>query len=203
MQLVDALETPAETRALASARERARLRLDAGRPDGAPSRNPLHWPIAFPEVFSRAAAREPGFDALVGNPPFIGGKKISGAAGSDIPNHLVTWIADGVRRNADLVAYFFLNATKVSRSLGYLATNTIAQGDTSEVGLTQIIDTGWKIHRAISSTAWPGQANLEIAKVWATAHTWSGQHLLDGRPVVGIDEMLYPTSRSSMAQAPT
>ena len=197
VQLVDALETPHETQALAGARDRARLRLDAGRPDGAPSRNPLHWPIAFPEVFSRAAAREPGFDAMVGNPPFVGGKKITGAAGTDYRNHLVTWIADGVRGNADLVAYFFLNATKISRSLGYLATNTIAQGDTSEVGLTQIIDTGWKIHRAISSTAWPGQANLEIAKVWATAHTWSGQHLLDGRPVAGIDEMLYPTSRSS------
>ena len=197
VQLVDALETPDETQALAGARDRARLRLDAGRPDGAPSRNPLHWPIAFPEVFSRAAAREPGFDAMVGNPPFVGGKKITGAAGTDYRNHLVTWIADGVRGNADLVAYFFLNATKISRSLGYLATNTIAQGDTSEVGLTQIIDTGWKIHRAISSTAWPGQATLEIAKVWATAHTWSGQHLLDGRPVAGIDEMLYPTSRSS------
>ena len=95
------------------------------------------------------------------------------------------------------MAYFFLNATKISRSLGYLATNTIAQGDTSEVGLTQIVDTGWKIHRATSSTTWPGEANLEIAKVWATAYSWSGQRVLDGRPVTGIDEMLYPTSRSS------
>ena len=102
----------------------------------------------------------------------------------------------GVRGSADLVAYFFLNATKISRSFGYLATNTIAQGDTSEVGLTQIIDMGWKIHRAISSTTWPGEATLEIAKVWATAHPWSGQHVLDGRPVAGIDEMLYPLSRS-------
>ena len=77
-----------------------------------------------------------------------------------------------------------------------MATNTIAQGDTSEVGLTQIIDMGWKIHRAISSTTWPGEATLEIAKVWATAHPWFGQHVLDGRPVAGIDEMLYPLSRS-------
>ena len=197
VQLVDALGTPDETQALARTRDRARLRLDAGRPDGAPSRNPLHWPIAFPEVFSIAAARKPGFDAMVGNPPFIGGKKLTGAAGTDYRNHLIAWIAGGTKGSADLVAYFFLNATKVSRSLGYLATNTIAQGDTSEVGLTQIIDTGWKIHRATSSTTWPGQANLEIAKVWATSHAWSGQHVLDGRPVAGIDEMLYPTSRSS------
>ena len=195
VQLVDALATPDETQALAGARDRAQLRLDAGRPDGAPPRNPLHWPIAFPEVFD-AATREPGFDAMVGNPPFIGGKKITGAAGTDYRNHLIAWIAGGAKGSADLVAYFFLNATTVSRSLGYLATNTIAQGDTSEVGLTQIIDTGWKIHRATSSTTWPGEANLEIAKVWATALTWAGQRILDGRPVAGIDEMLYPLSRS-------
>ena len=195
VQLVEALDTPDETEALADAHDRARLRLDAGRPDGGPSRNPLHWPIAFPEVFD-ATDRQRGFDAMVGNPPFIGGQKITGAAGTDYRSHLVAWIAGGTKGSADLVAYFFLNATKVSRSFGYLATNTIAQGDTSEVGLTQIIDMGWTIHRATSSTAWPGQASLEIAKVWATAHSWSGQHVLDGRPVVGIDEMLYPTSRS-------
>ena len=195
VELVDALETPDEGEAQHRASIRAQLRLDAGRPGGAPSRNPLHWPIAFPEVFV-ARDRKHGFDAMVGNPPFIGGQKITGAAGTDYRNHVLTWIGGGVRGSADLVAYFFLNATKTAKSLGLLATNTIAQGDTSEVGLTQIIDTGWKIHRAISSTTWPGDATLEIAKVWATAHPWHGQHVLDGRPAVGIDEMLYPQSRS-------
>ena len=196
VQVIDALETPNETEALADARERARVRLDAGRPDGAPPRNPLHWPIAFPEVFSVAPAREPGFDAMVGNPPFIGGQKITGVAGTDYRNHLIAWIAGGKKGSADLVAYFFLNATKVSRSFGYLATNTIAQGNTSEVGLSQIVDKGWTIHRAVSSTTWPGEATLEIAKVWATARPWHGEHVLDGRRVAGIDEMLYPLSRS-------
>ena len=145
---------------------------------------------------TRQRSQAHGFDAMVANPPFIGGQKITGAAGTDYRNHLIAWIAGGTKGSADLVAYFFLHATKIGRSFGYLATNTIAQGDTSEVGLTHIIDTGWKIHRAISSTTWPGDATLEIAKVWATAHPWSGQHVLDGRPVAGIDEMLYPLSRS-------
>ena len=179
VQLVAALETPNEAEALHRAGVRARLRLDAGRPDGAPTRHPLHWPIEFPEVFN-ASDRKHGFDAMVGNPPFVGGQKITGTAGTDYRNHLIAWIAGGAKGSADLVAYFFLNATKISRSLGYLATNTIAQGATSKVGLTQIIDTGWKIHRAISSTTWPGQATLEIAKVWATAQPWSGQHVLGG-----------------------
>ena len=195
VQLVDALETPDETSAVNSAHARAQLRLDPGRPGGTPPRNPFHWPIAFPEVFG-TAERTSCFDAMLGNPPFIGGKKITGAAGTDYRNHLIVWIAGGAKGSADLVAYFFLHATKIGRSFGYLATNTIAQGATSEVGLAQIIHTGWAIHRAISSTTWPGEATLEIAKVWATAHPWSGRHILDGQPAIGIDEMLYPLSRS-------
>ncbi len=194
VELVDALDTPAQAAALNSARRRARLRLDAGRPDGAPTRDPLHWPVAFPEVFARAET--PGFDAMVGNPPFIGGQKITGAVGTDYRNHLIAWTAGGKKGSADLVAYFFLNATKTAQSLGFLATNTIAQGDTSEVGLTQIIDAGWKIHRAVPSTTWPGDATLEIAKVWATSSRWDGRCLLDGRTVADIDEMLYPVSAS-------
>ena len=196
VSLLEALETPGEAGALREVRKRARTRLDAGRPNGAPSRQPLHWPIEFPEVFDAAGPREPGFDAMVGNPPFIGGQKITGAAGTDYRNHLVAWTAGGMKGSADLVAYFFLNTTKASKSFGYLATNTIAQGDTSEVGLTQIIDNGWTIHRAVSSTTWPGEATLEIAKVWATACRWRGERDLDDRPVAGIDEMLYPLSRS-------
>ena len=196
VNLVAALETPGESEALREVRERARARLNTGRPSGAPLRQPFHWPIEFPEVFSPVAARERGFDAMVGNPPFVGGKKISTSAGKNYRNHVLTWIGAGVKGSADLVAYFFLHATKVGGSFGYLATNTIAQGDTSEVGLTQIVDNGWTVHRAISSTTWPGEASLEIAKVWATSHRWTGSSELDGRSVTQIDEMLYPISRS-------
>ncbi|MCY4370034.1 MAG: restriction endonuclease, partial [bacterium] len=190
VELVSALGTPEQTATLDSARTRAGMRLDAGRPDSAPPRAPLHWPIAFPEVFNRTRAA--GFDAMVGNPPFLGGQRITGAAGTDYRNHLIAWIADDAKGSADLVAYFFLNATKVAQSFGFLATNTIAQGDTSEVGLTQIIDNEWTVHRAVSSTSWPGDTTLEIAKVWASSHPWNGSRLLDGRSVAGIDEMLYP-----------
>ncbi len=39
-----------------------------------PSLVPFHWEIEFPEVFDR---NNPGFDVIVGNPPFLGGKRIS------------------------------------------------------------------------------------------------------------------------------
>ena len=193
VEVVAALGTPEQAAAVDSARVRARMRLDAERPDSAPPREPLHWPIAFPEVFN---GPRPGFDAIVGNPPFLGGKRITGAAGTDYRSHLIAWTANGAKGSADLVAYFFLNATRVARSLGLLATNTIAQGDTSEVGLTQIVDNGWIIHCAVSSTTWPGDTTIEIAKVWATSQPWNGLRLLDGRHVAEIDEMLYPVPES-------
>ena len=39
---------------------------------------PMHWEIEFPEVFERERA---GFDAIVGNPPFQGGRNLSATQG--------------------------------------------------------------------------------------------------------------------------
>ncbi len=41
---------------------------------GAHPLTPFHWEIEFPEVFARENG---GFDAIVGNPPFLGGNTIS------------------------------------------------------------------------------------------------------------------------------
>lgn len=196
-ELLTKLNTVEEANVLEQVHQRAQQRLDRNKPVAAPSRRPLHYPIAFPEAFIRADRQVGRFDAMVGNPPFIGGQKITGTAGIDYRGHLVTWIADSVRGSADLVAYFFLNAANLARSFGYLATNSIAQGDTSKVGLSQLIDAGWKIHRAVSSVRWPGPTSLEIAKCWiSTANEWHSQSVLDERVVDDIDEMLYPVSRS-------
>ncbi len=194
-ELLTALNTADEANVLERVHQRAQQRLDRAKPVAAPSRRPLHYPIAFPEVFARPIGKE-RFDAMVGNPPFIGGQKITGTAGTNYRSHLVTWIADGKKGSADLVAYFFLSAARLARSFGYLATNTIAQGDTSEVGLSQLVDNNWSIYRAVSSVRWPGQTSLEIAKCWISYGAWHGYHILDGRIVDGIDEMLYPVSRS-------
>ena len=102
-------------------------------------RHPFHWALEFPEVRERG-----GFDAIVGNPPFQGGKKITGALGGAVPR-LPRRMARGRSRVAarDLVAYFYLRASQLLRpsgGFGLIATNTIAQGDTREVGLDQLVD---------------------------------------------------------------
>lgn len=128
---------------------------------------PLHWALVVPDVLERG-----GFDAVVGNPPFLGGKKITGTAGTNVRDWLVSTIADGRRGHADLVAYFLLRAKALLRptgTLGLIATNTVAQGDTREVGLDHLVADGFTITRAIQSRSWPAaSANLEYAAVWGS-----------------------------------
>ncbi|HXC77825.1 MAG TPA: DNA methyltransferase, partial [Candidatus Acidoferrum sp.] len=127
---------------------------------------PLHWIIEAPDVMIDNG----GFDAIVGNPPFLGGQKLTGAMGTSVRDWFVNNIAGGRRGSADLVAYFFLRATSLLQrkgTLGLIATNTVAQGDTREVGLDAMVAAGFTITRAIQSRSWPASsANLEYAAVW-------------------------------------
>jgi hypothetical protein len=169
--------------------------LNEGRPEDAPVRHCLHWPLAFPEVFADGGA----FDAMVGNPPFLGGQRLTARVGHDVREYAVRWLAHGTRGSADLVAYFFLRAAQVARTFGLLATNTISQGGTREVGLDQLAATGWTVYRAVKSIPWPGSATLEIAKVWATQRGWNGKRILNDGAVRAITTSLDPASRMSGA----
>lgn len=173
--------------------DRASYWLDVGRPVLTPARVPFHWPLAFPEVFLGKRAR---FDATVSNPPFLGGQKIAPTFGSNYRELLVWTLAGGTKGSADLVAYFFLRAAQIARCTGYVATNTIGQGETSHVGLTTLIDGGSMIYRAASSTTWPGDASVEVSLVWLIRRNWTQAPVLDRMQVDGIDEMLYQRSPS-------
>ncbi len=142
------------------------------------NRRPFHWPVEFPEVFLR---ENPGFDAFVGNPPFMGGQKITGQLGTDYRNYCVDQLAFGKKGSADLCSYFFLRASSLLRKnglFGLIATNTIAQGDTREVGLEQLEQRQFSIPRAIPSRPWPGDATLEVAHVWIRNGMWKISLLL-------------------------
>ena len=157
----------------------------------------LHWPLAVPEVMERG-----GFDAIVGNPPFLGGKKISSAMGQNLREWFVYALADGTAGNADLVAYFFLRAFSLLNgrgTVGLIATNTVAQGDTREVGLDRMVDSGFTITRAIQSRSWPSQsATLEFAAVWGTRDAVSlrAAMICDDAPVSRISSLLEPAGRA-------
>ncbi|GAA3413747.1 Eco57I restriction-modification methylase domain-containing protein [Streptosporangium vulgare] len=187
-----------EGRGELEAREVRREWLATDHVDGSFDRQPIHWPLVFPEV-----SEQEGFDAIIGNPPFLGGKKISGTSGSIYRDHLVEAIANGVKGNADLVTYFTLRAHGLLNSggqTGIIATNTLAQGDSREVGLDQLVMQGTVIRKCIKSRPWPSKsAVLEYCAIWTTQAVLGEKAEIKAEGVVvsGITASLDPESRVS------
>jgi hypothetical protein len=182
--------------AVAEARALANQWLASNLAEGETPRLPLHWPVVFADVFE-----EGGFDAVVGNQPYLGGRKITGAFGERYRESLVQWIGNGSRGSADLVAYFVLRSHELLHDkgvAGLIATNTLAQGDTREVGLARLLAQGVTIRRATKSRRWPTtSATLEVCLV-KTARCRPGEHAvqeLDRVPVHAITASLDPASR--------
>ncbi|MBU6529760.1 Eco57I restriction-modification methylase domain-containing protein [Streptomyces mayonensis] len=187
-----------------AARATAEEWLEAELPEGGLVRKPVHWPLAFPEVFSLGK----GFDAIVGNPPFLGGSKVTGAFGEAYREELIEYVASGKRGNADLVAYFALRVHQllnVKGQAGLIATNTLAQGDSREVALDQLASGGTTFRRAVKTAPWPASsAVLEYCAIWTTG-SMGGDAIpvLAGVPALkGISTSLTPVTRESSLVEP-
>ena len=160
-------------------------------PIGRLPRKTFHFPLEFPEVFQRENG---GFDSIVGNPPFMGGKRIRSAYGQAYREYLVLWLADGNKGSADLVAYFYLRAFYLLRQggdFGLLAVNTIAEGDTRQVGLERLV--GEKhavIYAAYPNEPWPGRAAVITSRVHVRKGEWKSKAILSGREVPFISAFL-------------
>jgi hypothetical protein len=179
-----------DSESIESVRRRTVLAFAADTPADKPMHRPFHWPLEFPEVFNRARG---GFDGLVGNPPFLGGQRITGVAGTAFRDWLVNHIAEGRRGSADLVAYFFLRVWSLLRDgggFGMLAVNTIAEGDTRQVGLEAMVNAGAVIHAAYPNEPWPGKAAVVTSRVHVHRGEWLGPKSLLGHPVAYISAFL-------------
>lgn len=178
----DALET-ANASALAA-------RVNGTLDDHGKRRRPFHWPLEFPEVLNRA---EGGFDAMLGNPPFIGGRRMRNALGDRFMDWLqIEWPHCSL--NADLCVFFYLTTGKLVReggAIGFLGTKTIGQGDTARTGLAFLTETmDFDITLARSAFEWPGSAAVIAALFVAYRGQWVGGRTLDGQPVSSISPVL-------------
>lgn len=103
------------------------------------SRDPILRPLATIE--NRDAllnpdgtrAEWPAADAVVGNPPFLGGKRLRATLGDATVNRLFAAYRGEVRPEADLVLYWFAKAGDMIREgrlerAGFVATNSIRGG---------------------------------------------------------------------------
>jgi hypothetical protein len=174
---------------LKSSQDQATWDLAKDLPPGRPVRRPFHWSLELPEVFARENA---GFDGIVGNPPFLGGKRISTVLGPTYNDWLAT-AHEGASKNADLVAHFFRRAWNLLRDgggFGLLATNSIAEGDTRQSGLEWLLRHGAVIHSAHPNEPWPGSAAVVTSRVHVRRGEWQGKRSLLGRPVPYISAFL-------------
>ncbi len=137
----------------------------------------FHWPLEFPEIFhgkrpdpldadqTSAAA---WMDAFVGNPPFAGKNGIIEAGGECYLPWLQV-VHENAHGNADLSAHFFRRAFHLlglHGTIGFIATNTVAQGDTRTTGLKFIVDHGGELYDAVRSMKWPVPgANVAVSVV--------------------------------------
>jgi hypothetical protein len=146
----------------------------------------FHWFLEFPEVFAKG-----GFDCILGNPPFLGGQKISGTFGKDYLEYLK--FAYAPAGSCDIVTYFYRRIFDIIRPRGFqslLATNTIAQGGAREGGLDVIRDQGGSINHAVRSMKWPGMAAVEVSLVTIYKGKWQKEFTLDRKPVKTITTYL-------------
>ncbi|MBL0888959.1 type IIL restriction-modification enzyme MmeI, partial [Myceligenerans indicum] len=85
-------------------------------------------------------------------------------------------------------------------TLGLIATNTVAQGDTREVGLDTMVAGGFTITQAVQSRPWPAQsANLEYAAVWGSVGQVADSvpRIVDRAEARSISTLLEPAGRAT------
>jgi hypothetical protein len=125
----------------------------------------FHWPIEFPEVFGRG-----GFDAFVGNPPFMGGKRISTTFGDDYAE-ILSLCFPPATKNVDLCGYFHMRSCMLLFGQGYyglVSTERILVGDSKTSCLDVLSEQHGRFFKIIESMPWPGHASVTIAILYFT-----------------------------------
>jgi methylase of polypeptide subunit release factors len=98
----------------------------------------------------------PEVDAIIGNPPFLGGKHTRLALGDGYMERVFKRF-DAVKDSVDFCSYWFRLAhdrLKEDGRAGLVATNSIAQGKSRAAALDYIVANGGFIHTAVSSQPW-------------------------------------------------
>lgn len=164
----------------------------------------FHWMLEFPEVFyaerpdpldEARVNRAAYMDGFVGNPPFMAKAATIEAGGHEYIHWLLVTHPES-HGAADIVAHFFRRCGHlVGRhgTVGLIATNTVAEGDTRDTGLAPLVRSEFRIYDAITSLIWPGEAAVSVALVHLAigkASEHAGAPRLDGRSVGSISSRL-------------
>jgi hypothetical protein len=146
----------------------------------------FHWFIEFPEVFSNG-----GFDCILGNPPYLGGTKISTNYGIHFSYYLLSSFSN-TSGLADLVTYFIKRNTSLLKSNAFfniITTDSVSQGATRLSALEELVNNG-SIIFAIKTMRWPGTAAVNVALLGFFKGKWKKELFLNGRKVEFVNSLL-------------
>ncbi len=137
-------------------------------------------------------------DAIVGNPPFLGGSRIRLELGDKYAERVFKKFSDA-RAQVDFACYWFRLAHETigeNGRAGLVATNSISQGKSRSVSLDYISQNNGYIHDAVTTQIWSGEAAVHVSIV-----NWSKQNsvnlYLDNQIVSTINSSLRSTANSS------
>jgi hypothetical protein len=145
---IPSLDDPRSRESLAAESSRW---LEAGNPSNLHLRRPMHWPLEFPDVLAEGRK---AFDAMLGNPPWIGTKRQAKALGESVRQYCVKYIA-GMSGQVDVATYFIRRAARLADAVGFLLTRKVIEGDDPRVGVGVLLDSGWVVDAATSVRPWP------------------------------------------------
>jgi type II restriction/modification system DNA methylase subunit YeeA len=157
-------------------------------------RDPILAPLDHIECRDAVLAPEgeepewPEVDAIVGNPPFLGDKKMRGELGDTYVEAMRNLYGGRVPGGADLVTYWFEKAraqieTGQARRAGLVATNSIRGGANRKV-LERIVSST-TLYEAWSDEEWINNGAAVRVSLICFGHNL-GEPVLDGRQVATI-----------------
>ncbi|MCZ8068453.1 MAG: N-6 DNA methylase [Microcystis sp. LE17-20D] len=139
-------------------------------------------------------------DAIIGNPPFLGGKHMRLNLSDDYVNRVFARFSE-VKDSVDFCSYWFRlahNQLDEKGRAGLVGTNSISQGKSRVAALDYITHNGGRIHEAISTQPWSGEANVHVSIVnWSKVEPVS--YYLDNHSVSQINSSLTTTVDISKA----
>lgn len=157
-------------------------------------RRPFHWPIEFPEVFG---GKDCGFDAIVGNPPFMGNKFWKDRLGFHFQNQ-AKMILGASPGKIDLCVVFHRRAADLltrNGTYGLLASDNIAEGSAIEVGLGKLVETG-DIYFSKKGVPWPGAAAVSVSIICYCNGRFAASKSANGVQCDLIGSRLEPVSEN-------
>ncbi len=141
----------------------------------------------------------PEVDAIIGNPPFHGDRRLRSVVGDEYIEWLKERFGVGVK---DHCVYFFRKTHEHLRDgqrAGLVATNTISQAKNRDASLVWIVEHDGRITDAVSTKVWSGDAKVHVSVVAWMRGSAAAAAVLDGRTVQGITPSLTEGGRHRKA----